>query len=1312
MIKGIRLTIVALMALAPIIGLGQNREQDESGEEILAREQFFATRRAGGPGKHIPEDAYAKAVAEMQKTSKSGGWKISSQMPNWVSVNPSGMFYAVTGANHISGRTNVIAFDPIDANVLYAGAAGGGVWKTYNNGTTWAPLTDGLTSLSCGAIAVDPNNFLTVYFGTGEQNYSLDSYYGDGLYKSTDGGSNWTKIATTSVQRYFSQIVIDPNNSNIVYAAGNNGIYKSTDGGSSWNTTGVGFQVNSLLIDPTNTQVLYCSRGGTSTNIIRKSTDGGGSWTTLTSGLPTSHVGRTQLAMAPSNSSVLYASISRSDSNTLLGLYRTSNGGTTWELRSTQNYLGRQGWYDNSVAVSADNADAIAVGGLDIYVSNNGGTTLTQSTFWYTSLSIKMSHADIHFLGFNGTTLYCGSDGGVYKSTDGANTWTDMNSTISTLQYESADYDPTDPQKLYGGCQDNNLESSTDGGATWTQRETGDGGYTVVDPVATQIVFGQYVGGSLKFSGDYGTSFTEIGPADATGGLFYNPYELAPSDHNTVIFGRADIWKTTNVQLADPHHGWVKIGGPFGGNVSAIGISHQNTNTIYIGSDNGKILVTTDNGTTWSTSTGFPYVSDFAVDNNNDAICYATFGGFNYAQHISKTTDHGATWTRITGNLPNIPTNTIVLRTTAPRMLFVGTDVGVYRSVDDGTTWQHFSNGMPAVAVFDLKYKESNGILLAATHGRGCFTYNLSGFTFDAAPSTLSFGRLLVGQSKQDSIIVNNTGGSTLSISSVTSTRADFTVSPTSASIPASGSQKFTVTYNPAPGGTESGAIVFASTSASSPDSLHVSGYGAVATINIVKLLDADGSNATAGDRTLKSWGLSVYEYFVSPVTLNMGAEASQLTVLVPHTGTYIIAESDSGVPWIRINGNRTGYDTVSVSNNSVINDTVVNAQYTLTAAIGAGWNMISNPFGVPDDSLNAVFPGASTQAFSYATGIGYSRGTQILNGSGYFIKFPSDHSQLLEGSVIPSITISVGQGWNLIGSISWKVPIRTIVQNPVNITQSAYFRYEGGYKLSDTIVPGRAYWIKTKQVGNLTLSGSGSTVSTGKAQESLIPRDANEITFTDRLGRSQTLYFGGSIQQSDLYEMPPPVGMEEFDARYTSNRIAENFTAPSGEIPINLTSAEYPVNIRWHLSAQERGRFFLRDRRNPSSFSSDIVATEGSSVVKNSQTLTLGQGASVPSVFSLWQNFPNPFNPATVIRYDLPVAARVRVTIYDILGREVKTLIEGVQGGGSMTVQWDGTDREGIRVASGVYLYELTAVDQADPSKTFRQVRRMALLK
>ncbi|MCE1164215.1 MAG: T9SS type A sorting domain-containing protein [Bacteroidetes bacterium] len=724
--------LLPLLLITGNITIAQEEEEylleNESSEEILAREEFILTRRAGGPEQVLSPIVYPNAI--IQKSSMVKDRDITNNHTHnniWISINPTGMFYQFTNNNYISGRTNSIAFHPTNPNIIYIAAAQGGVWKTTDGGINWISVTDNLSTLACGDIVIDKNNPNVLYLGTGELNYSGDSQYGNGIFKTTNGGASWTQVATVAqVGNKCSYMAIDPSNSDIVYMAGNNGLFKSTNAGANWTNTNAGTNVNCIIIDKNNTSVIYSTVGGTNSGAIRKSTDGGSTWTTLSGGLPTS-MGRIQLAVAESNTDYIYASISNS-SGALVGLYQSTNAGANWTSKATTpNYLSSQGWYDNSVTVKPTDPNFVVVGGLDVYVSTTGGSSLVQRSQWASTSSGNFCHADIHRLAYNGSVLYCCSDGGVYKSTNDGQNWTDLNRTISTLQFQSADYDPTNVLYLQGGTQDNNKETSTNGGTNWIQRSTGDGGYTIIDPVNTSYVYGQYVNGSIQRSNNRGTSFTNITPSGSSGGLFYNPYEMAPGDHNTIVFGRADIWKTTNAQTATTSSGWTQIAttSVVGGSVSAIGISSTNTGKIYIGTSNGRILVTTNNGANWSVSTGYQYVSDFVVDYADDDICYATFGGSGTLR-VAKTTNGGVNWNNISANLPNIAINSAVLRTVPPRMLFVGTDLGVFQTTNEGVNWIDFNSGLPVCEIYDMKYKQNAGIVLAATHGRGCWTFDLN----------------------------------------------------------------------------------------------------------------------------------------------------------------------------------------------------------------------------------------------------------------------------------------------------------------------------------------------------------------------------------------------------------------------------------------------------------------------------------------------------------------------------------------------------------------------------------------------------------
>lgn len=724
------LLLLILFTVLQVTGLFAQFDEgeNETSETIKQREEYIYTRRAGGPGKIIPKFAHSNAVKQKMAmiNDEDNSGSVTASL-SWISVNPTGMFYLVTNNNYISGRTNAIAFHPSDANTFYIAAAQGGVWKTTDGGIQWSVLTDNLGSLASGDIAIDPTNPNIIYYGTGELNYSQDSQYGDGIFKSTDAGNSWTRLVSDSVVgTYVSKIIINPVTPSILLCSGSAGIFRSTNSGSNW-TLVLNNDISSLNIDPGNSQIIYAATGDQpiSSSIIYKSTDNGITWGQINNGVPTS-AGRIQLSVSPDNSNYIYASVATTGGS-LNGLYRTTNAGANWTLMaSSPNYLSSQGWYDNAVAVIPGNVNGVMVGGLDVYSSTNGGTTLTQRSSWSTGSAGNFSHADIHNLAYRGSVLYCCSDGGVYKSTNNGVNWTDLNINISTLQYQSADYDPTNVSKLYGGTQDNNKQTSTNMGLLWRQQTTGDGGYTVVDPVNTNFIYGTYVNGSIQRSNNSGASYSNITPSGSSGGLFYDPYEMAPGNHNVIVFGRANVWKTTNAQTVTTST-WTQIGttATIGGNVSAVGISYTNINKIYIGTSNGRILVTTNNGTNWSVTTGHPFVSDLWVDSVDDNICYASFGGV-FNSHVKKTTNGGGSWTDISANLPSIGVNSIIVKMSAPRTIFTGTDVGVFQSTDEGASWTSFNTGFPNVEVYDLKYKSGPNILLAATHGRGCFMFNFN----------------------------------------------------------------------------------------------------------------------------------------------------------------------------------------------------------------------------------------------------------------------------------------------------------------------------------------------------------------------------------------------------------------------------------------------------------------------------------------------------------------------------------------------------------------------------------------------------------
>jgi hypothetical protein len=668
---------------------------------------------------------------------------------SWTDIGPAPIQNGqVPGSTPVSGRVTGLAADPSNANILYAATAGGGVWKTTDAGNTWTPLTDGVTDANgqpvvdfMGAVAVAPSNSSVVYAGTGEANNSGDSFYGEGILVSTNGGSSWTLTGQSQLQgTAISRIAVDPQNPDVAFAAVSNfpvngnffastGIYMTSNAGGSWTNVTAANGLDStdpwsdVVIDPTttgNTAVLFAAvgnSGGASGNGVYESTNGGTSWTAV-SALPSgSTVGRTALAIAhPSSASkaTVYASIAGSD-GALLNLENSTDGGTTWtDLTANLNgdtYLNTQGWYDNVVAVDPANTNiAFAAGvllsqggpngftGGGIVETQDGGKTWTDGT---THPDINTGtagnngpHTDYHALAFDANAkLVVGNDGGVWRldSNDIATpniAWTNLNGNLETIQFTGVALDPTNANTAYGGSQDNGTEQFSDS-RTWNRINFGDGGFAGVDPV-TPSTF--YVEGSisnrpvLQRFDNGGATRTDITPGIANLGNanFYPPYVVDPTNHDRLLFGTDVVNVSTNQGGT-----WTTMANlPSTGNgipINSIAVDPSNGNHIYVtaGSD---AFVTTNNGGSWTTITppgSSGTATSIAADPNNGNTAYVVYANFvspgsTGNGQVFQTTNGGTSWTNIGGTtFPDFPARSVIVVPNSS-LVAVGTDVGVY----------------------------------------------------------------------------------------------------------------------------------------------------------------------------------------------------------------------------------------------------------------------------------------------------------------------------------------------------------------------------------------------------------------------------------------------------------------------------------------------------------------------------------------------------------------------------------------------------------------------------------------------------------
>ncbi len=718
-------------AADPVVTL-QGIPQDVSRRTPFRRLKYFHDQRAY-PFDRIPPGAYPRAREYYDQAF--GSRHLEAAPPaftqnGWTPIGPDHISTSLA----TSGRINTIAIDPSNTNIIYAGGATGGVWKTTDGGTSWAALTDTQCSLAMGSIAIDPSNASIIYAGTGEENFSLDSFYGCGVLKSTDGGATWTQLGasifdTTTGGAHIGKIVIHPSVTSTLLVASDFGLYRSTDGGASFALVQSGVATD-VVIDPSSPSTMYAAVGnsfGAAVNGVYKSTDTGATWTKLAGGFPTTGVGRISLAIAASSPSTIYATVQNSVTSALLGIFKTADGGINWTLLSaTGASCSTQCWYDMVIAVDPTNANTIYFGGLSLFKSTNGGASFSSITD-----GIHIDQHTLVFLPGNANTVFAGNDGGIFKSTNGGATWTSLNTNIAITQfYPGLSLYPTSASIALGGTQDNHTLLYT-GSTVWapvTFQDVGacDGGFTVIDQITPTTQYaecqsGESISGPRRADTASGGVFalhtTGINLAEPQ--LFIPPIVGSPSDSQTLYFGTTKVYRTTN--RGDM---WAAISPAFTGSVSAIAQAPSNANVVYAGTSAGNVRLTTDGGTTWSSIiTGLPnrFVTYLAVHPTDPTTAFITFSGFGTG-HVFKTTNAGTGWTNISSNLPDVPINAIVLDPSAPTTdIIVGSDLGAFRTSDGGGSWSTFNTGLPNVPVFDLVFNPATNVLAAATHGRGVF---------------------------------------------------------------------------------------------------------------------------------------------------------------------------------------------------------------------------------------------------------------------------------------------------------------------------------------------------------------------------------------------------------------------------------------------------------------------------------------------------------------------------------------------------------------------------------------------------------------
>ncbi len=680
----------------------------------------------------------------------------SASAQNWAELGPAPI--RDPSAMNWTGRMSSVAASPTNPSLYYAGGADAGLWRSTDAGASWTPLSNSWVTTAVGCIAIDPTNEQVIYVGTGEAEFANHSRYGLGIYKTTDGGNTWAQLAeSTFAGRCISTIVVDHANPQVVYAAvtpaggfpalaaakdhpqrtGPLGVFKSLDGGVTWGhvDTLVDLSVTDLVMDPSNAQTLYAGVGhifGSALNGVYKTTNGGTTWTRMGAGLPAvSLFGRIGLAIAPSSPQRVFALIARPSDGTgggasNLGGFTSANGAASWTGAGSVDQS-TYGWFLNVASVNPANANQVFYGGLQ----------MTRFTIGGGSATVTPPHVDIHALAWDAAgRLLSGDDGGVHRTSNLGMNWEHLNNGMGSIQfYAGVSTSGATPEFVIGGAQDNGSSIRFGPGpADWEHVFGGDGGWTqftgTFPTPSAMFVEAQGTGGIAR-SIDGGETFSAFGTGLSGRNCFLPPYLIDPSDPNRLLYGTHRVnerigtnpWAAISPDLTDG-----------AGAIRTLAICQSNSQYVYAATNDGNVQRSSDGGHTftqvrdnvpgWPRTTREIFVNPW--DGTEVWLAVAAFG----TEQILRSTDAGANWVAMDAGLMDVPVNSVAVDyATSPPTIFAGTDRGVWRSDDDGASFRRHGCGLPeGMSVIDVRVEETGPLapsLFIATQGRGAWRVSL-----------------------------------------------------------------------------------------------------------------------------------------------------------------------------------------------------------------------------------------------------------------------------------------------------------------------------------------------------------------------------------------------------------------------------------------------------------------------------------------------------------------------------------------------------------------------------------------------------------
>ncbi|MBS4058647.1 MAG: PKD domain-containing protein [Bacteroidales bacterium] len=668
---------------------------------------------------------------------------------------PLGPFTVPSGYNGYRGlgRIASIAFHPTDPNTIYVGAPAGGLWVTTDHGENWETHTDILPTLGVSSIAIDYTNPDVIYIGTGDRD--AGDAPGLGVWKSTDNGLTFAASNTGMGNTTVGRLLMHPTDPSFILAATANGMYKTTNGGESWTRT-INGNFKDVVFKPNDASIVYAAAGG---NFYR-STDAGDNFTLVNNGLPGG--ARAVIAVTPADPEIVYFFITNSDS--FKGLYRSTDAGLTFTTRSTSPNImswdcaggsGGQAWYDLDMAADPTNSNVIFGGGVNNFKSSNGGQTWAISSHWWGDCGVPAVHADLHVLEYNPVNgrLYAGNDGGIYWTDNGGLNWTEFTNGLVISQAYKIGQSLTQRDYVINGYQDNGTSTFT--GSNWVAVYGGDGMECAIDPTDHRYSYATVYYGEIfrlfnnnnqgRIAGQGSNGITE-------GGAWVTPFVIDHENPNVMFVGYNNVWRSTNIKAGNTSLvSWTQISTMSSSNMNVLAQSRANLEVLYAAS--GNRLYRSDNvkddAVNWTNLTAtLPVTNSItAIETSpiDENIVYIA-----QQNRIYKSLDKGTTWQNITGTLPDVNFNTIAYYRNSSEGLYLGTDIGIFYRDASMNDWIAYSDGFPAsgrVTEIEIYYDPAdaaNDLLRAGTYGRGLWSsppyFGTLQADFEASTTTPSAG--------------------------------------------------------------------------------------------------------------------------------------------------------------------------------------------------------------------------------------------------------------------------------------------------------------------------------------------------------------------------------------------------------------------------------------------------------------------------------------------------------------------------------------------------------------------------------------------